>query len=362
MKKILITICVIAIGTSCSDDDSGLRNNAFDRGLRLRNVAENVIIPAYEDMVAATAQLDADAETFVTELNDENLSILKQQWTDTKLVWKQAQIFNFGPIESLALETSVDNWPTNDFGIESTINSGQPIDQDFLLTVASDRKGLPAIEYLLFSGDSQESIDQFLNSEARQAYLLALTENLNIIANTILNEWVPRGNNFGQTFIESVGNSAGSSATLLANEMIFLQEIVKNFKIATPLGLRTSGEVRPDLVEAPFSQLSLTFAQENVTIIEKVFTGNGNNGFDDYLDALDVQDDDIPLSKAIREQIDASRNALDAIPPPLTVAVTSDANAVENAFIELQQLTVLLKTDMMSSLGLLVTFSDNDGD
>ena len=51
-----------------------------------------------------------------------------------------------------------------------------------------------------------------------------------------------------------------------------------------------------------------------------------------------------------------------ALSDPLSTNITTNNTAVVAAYTELQKLVVLLKTDMTSSLSILITFGDNDGD
>jgi uncharacterized protein len=68
------------------------------------------------------------------------------------------------------------------------------------------------------------------------------------------------------------------------------------------------------------------------------------------------------LSERINQQVNEARLALTLITSPLSEAIVNDPEIVENAYNELQQVVVLLKTDMISALGVSVTSTDNDGD
>jgi predicted lipoprotein len=116
-------------------------------------------------------------------------------------------------------------------------------------------------------------------------------------------------------------------------------------------------------VESLYAGISLDLIEENLNVIESIFTGKDGQGFDDYLDALNIDDrEGHSLSTTIRQKIEKSRQSLEAINDPLQEAVLNQKEEVEQLFIDLQELTVLMKNDMMSRLGLLVIFSDNDGD
>lgn len=47
---------------------------------------------------------------------------------------------------------------------------------------------------------------------------------------------------------------------------------------------------------------------------------------------------------------------------PLNVSIDQDFDKVNDLFLKMKQLIVLIKVDMMSQLGLIITYTDNDGD
>ncbi len=360
MKQILIFsafIMLMALPFSCSEDTPEV-NDEFDREGILDNVATNIIVPAYQDFSEKTEFLQQKTETFLAQPTAQTLEEVRNAWIAAKLSWKSGEAFNFGPVEQLALETAIDLWPTNASGIEEAIQNYNGA-ATYMEAIGSDRKGLAAVEYLLFHADQTQIVGEFA-AENRKAYLNLLVQTLADHASKLLGEWE---NGYESTFISNTGNNANASTTLLSNEMIFLLETVKNYKVATPLGLRTLSDPLPEQVESLYADLSLDLIRENLKIMESIFTGKAGQGFDDYLDALDIDDGQgNALSAKILQKFTKSHQSLDAIDGPLQVAVLEQKEAVEQLFIDLQELTVLLKNDMMSRLGLLVIFSDNDGD
>jgi predicted lipoprotein len=53
---------------------------------------------------------------------------------------------------------------------------------------------------------------------------------------------------------------------------------------------------------------------------------------------------------------------LDLINSPLSTAVTAQKDLVGTAYDEVKKLQVMMEVDMINNLGVLLTFSDNDGD
>ncbi len=53
---------------------------------------------------------------------------------------------------------------------------------------------------------------------------------------------------------------------------------------------------------------------------------------------------------------------MQAIPDPFSATIQVNAGPADAIYAISQQLVVLLKTDMPSALGVLITYGDNDGD
>jgi predicted lipoprotein len=102
---------------------------------------------------------------------------------------------------------------------------------------------------------------------------------------------------------------------------------------------------------------------ENVESVKDVFNGGNGAGMDDYLNALDVKDDEgLLLTKKINQQFDKVINIARSIEEDLSSAIINQNPKLDELYLEMINLTIIIKNDMMSQLGLLTVFSDNDGD
>ncbi|WP_258103046.1 imelysin family protein [Marinoscillum sp. MHG1-6] len=357
MRNGLILVCVVFTILSCDDKGDNQRVDNFDRGPMLTNMAENIIMPAYADFATKTGALTDSIDLLLDTVTAENLEATQAAWLDAKLSWKYAQIFNFGPVDTELLEANIDYWPTSGVGIENEI-----MDFDgsttYLDLVGANKKGLVAVEYILFHADSTTVIGE-LKEGKRLSYLSAVSKELETNADLILSLW---NGGYKSSFVENTGNDVGSSATALANELIMLVEKIKNYKVALPAGISTGGILSPQSVESYYAKESMAMILKNLDAIEDVFAGKAGQGFDDYLDTLALDNGVEKLSSKIIAQIEKCRTTAESIDGPLQDALDAQSATIEQLFIDLQGLTVLMKTDMMSRLGLIVTFSDNDGD
>ena len=129
-----------------------------------------------------------------------------------------------------------------------------------------------------------------------------------------------------------------------------------------------SQQEMPELVECYFYQQSLPFAYRAVESMKKYINGqsysdNTNGlGLDDYMDHVGATSGSVNLSIDINNQIDEILTALLATNDPLSNEILTNKDNVVACYSKLQELVPLMKVDMTSALGVLITYQDNDGD
>jgi|GEM_PF-1743475 len=354
----ILGLGIVAVMTSCTPDSEQKTDN-FDRGLILKQAADSLILPSFHTFSVAATTLDEQVTQFNKEPSQTNLTSLRSAWLNARLQWKACEPFKFGPIENMGLTNAMDIWPADTAGVSTSVKNYDGKDS-YLLKVGSDKKGFSAIEYLIFGNADDKVLTTFEDSN-RRAYLKLLSADLVDNIDTIIDAWK---NGYADSFQSNDGNDAGAGSTLLANELIHQIEVTKNFRVSTPLGSRTgSSTPLPDKLESPFALKSKELLLASLDATQTVFTGGNGQGFDDYLDALGIIDDNGKLlSEKINEQIALCKADAEALNGSMKDALESNKDAVTKLYVDLQQLTLLIKTEMMSQLGLLVVFSDNDGD
>jgi uncharacterized protein len=340
----------------------------FDRGAMLRNLSKNVAYPLVQDAATQSEMLVQTAYAFRDNPTLETLSSLRGQWLVTKLAWERTEVVALDA--DMTLLTQIDKWPSNENFIEEFIAEEPAITVDFVAGSGSTAKGLPAIEYLIFDTESEDSaILTRLQEPNRMAYLVAATENVRDNIHTLQRFWSAEGENYVATFASAERDDGDlqSSVSMSVNEMVAVLEGMVQKEIAVPLGSKSYGEPFPTAAEGWRSLTSTQNLIANLEGVRFLLTGDSPAGTDgvglnDYLDALNVMSGDVLLSEAINTQLDKAMAALQAIDQPLTVAIESDKASVERARDELRALLVLIKNDMASHLGVTITFNDSDGD
>jgi len=361
----LFTLFILVLVSAC--DESGPEKVDFDREAMLVNMADGLIIPAYADFQSKAEALHTSIQEFADFPNVDQLEEARATFKAAWKSWQYVGYFEFGPAMSANLRNNLNVFPTDTEQIQANIASGS---YDLASAVNIDAKGFPALDYLLFGvGETAQNIAGYYDDETlgneRTAYLKAVSGEINELAGEVSEEW----QNYRTTFVSSLGTETGSSTALLVNELNFhYDQRIKNGKIGIPAGKKSLGETLPDKVEALYSGMSVELAVAGLQAFQDIFTGTSfanqqnDSGLDDYLNALNAQYNEESLSSAILNQIELGIDATKDIPPPLSDAVDTHSENVDNAYLEIQRLVALIKVDMTSALGVLITYQDNDGD
>lgn len=371
MKKIIqnkvlyfLLAGTVAFLMSCNGNDQSVTNT--ERKTILKNIAEKAIVPAFTDFQEKATELHKAALKFAESTDQASMEQVQQKWIDAAISWKKASVFNQGPVEDLFLASAIDYQSVHYPNIEKAITDGKEINSDYINAKGSSLKGLKAIEYLVFGDATQKGKTVGLysgkNGLKRLKYLTALTENLEMNAKKALDAWSADKGNFVAEFEKADGREAGASLGLLINKLVAQINLLKDEKLGAPAGNRNDGVPQPELAEAIPSGQTLQLLKSEIQGFESVITANGKGGIDQLLDKLEAKSGNELLSKKITVQFAKIYNEIDAVSQPLPVAVLDEKEKIAQLYADLKQLQVLLEVDVVNNLGILLTFSDSDGD
>ncbi|MBE2223587.1 MAG: imelysin family protein [Anaerolineae bacterium] len=362
--KILILFTIFLFG--CAPKQETATAVPFDRREMLSNLTYQIILPTHETLESSAEALVQSTQIFVGNPNAENLDSLQNAWLETNLAYMATTPFDFGPVHDTRLHSKLDNRPVDTAYIDETLANDTVITTNSVSDIGSNKIGLGAMEYLIFDAENGDTVilaafQDDENADRRQAYLLALAENIYKTTKNLTAIWDTNGSNYAQWFVESSGEME-SSMNMLVNQMLADLEEIITLRIGFPLGKLSGGVSRPEHVEAPYSQMSLPRIIATVEALQTIYSGGAGSGLDDYLDFLGATYEEELLSQVIHNQFDMTLEALNAVEDPLAIAVDTNSGQVEAAYQELNKLLVLLKVDMANHLGIVLTFNDNDGD
>ena len=357
--KYAILFLAMAI-MSCSDNGEQNTNN-FDRREMLRNMADNLIIPSFEQLNQSALEVNIAIEKLDSELNPQNFNAVRDAWIKLYRDWQYAQLYTFGPAGEQGIQKSllqeIGTFPVNSNRINELIS----LNDTSFINFQRDTRGLLAMEYLLYRDNAYELMQQNKNSVD---YLKAVSRHIIEKVNPVYNEWK---NTYRTTFAEDNSTSIGSATSVFYNEFVLSYEVFKNFKIAVPLG-RKAGQTQaePDLVECKYSGLSLEYLNDHLTALVNIWYGRSRAGQDgigwrEYLTATPGGE---TLIADTEKQINALEEVLRALPKDKTFReiIISDPDSLQDLVVESQKLTRFFKSDLSSLLGITITFSSGDGD
>lgn len=368
MKKIILVALTLIAGfvimQSCkkSGADSGSNNNSFDRKGLLSNVSTNIILPAYTSFQTSVNTFNAAIVAFNAAPDATKLTAAQNAFIALYKQWQWTSLYDFGPASQANFRVNINTFPTDVTQINANIASGT-YNPNLLANLAA--KGLPALDYLLFGvgADNNAILVQYTTDSQpanRKTYLATLTTEVKTRTDAIVSAW---NGSYKATFLSADGTDVGSSLGQMVNQLVYDEEILKNFEIGIPAGVQSMGTTYPTKVEAYYSKISLQLALQHLQAMQNLYLGKDGLGLDDYVAKVNAKySDGRLLNDAIKAQFVIAQTKLQALSDPLSDNITTNNAAVVAAYTELQKLTVMLKTDMTSSLGILITFVDNDGD
>lgn len=368
-----VFIFTMFLTAACGEDDGGPSDkDNFDQKGFLTHIGGALILPAYLDLSEATAELDAAIAAFGESPTSETLAAARSALLDARLSFQHSTPYQFGPAETLGLASDLNVFPVDKLKIERNIESGS---YNLEALSNNDAKGFPALGYLLYGENKSEEelITGFLADSNRLVYLLDVAGLTKATALEVYQAWSPEAGNYLAEFTsdDALGADAGSSLGKLVNALnLSFERNTRDAKIGIPAGIRSLGIIIPEATEAYYAGYSTQLATANIEAFQMLFFGKTKEGadglgLDDYLEAREAKTTSgtsQPLSEAIKGQFEIVFNALNQLEDPLSEQIVTNNEPVQQAFGQMQQLTVLLKTDMASALGVVISYQDNDGD
>ena len=362
----------------------------FSKAAFLRQVAD-CAVGRYQDFEVHAVALEQAAKANVAEPTDGTAKAVRDAWLAANASWQVAEIFRFGPAARTAdddsgaeeLRDQIYAWR---FGgrcpVETALVDNLYASAGFGNSLINYR-GLGAVEYLLFypGSDNDCSSSSAINSKGtwaalglseiatrKRAYAAAVAADVLKNTQKLLQAWDPAGGNFRQKLTHpgsgSVYPNEQAALNAVFHGLFYVDKEVKDFKLGIPLGIYECGSgLCPESLESRFAHVSTANIRQNYLGVRRLFQGCGGNytglGFEDWLDAIGASD----LRGRMLTALDGAQKAIDALDPPLEVAITAHTERVSAVHAALKQLTDLLKAEFVSVLDLELPIgagTDND--
>lgn len=361
MKKTLFLFPLVAIAASvavgCGDE--GTAAPEVDYSALLKDVSEQVALPAHRAGAEKADALLAALRTLETAPSADALQSAQNAWREARAAYRRMDPFNgFGPVPELAIDVRIDASPADPGGIEQTVASADPISADYVGRLGGKKKGFLAVEYLLFKANG-DVLAGFTPGGRRGVLARALGEEIATTMHQLLDAWDPAKGGQGKDLTEAGKGGKYASQLAAIDNLVgggaFTLELVVGARLALPLG-RKSKSGTPDAAQDP------TLASDNAVAdmaasMAGVQSLYQSPGFTTLIRPKLQELDD----KAVAE-MNTCMAKINAIPRPFGTSVTQNTAVVQEAFEACKAFKLTWNTDVTSTLGANVKPLDTDGD
>jgi predicted lipoprotein len=373
---------------------TGTGSDAFDRTALLAHLGADIIVPAVEDADDAVRQLQKAVASYCqavgTADESESRTTAQAAWKRAMVAWQFVEMMKIGPTAENrgALRDQIYSWPaTSSCAVDQDVMvlRAQPATFD-ITTRLTTRRGLAAIEYLLFTTSFEHTcpassapegwatLSNPQRSEARCRFAEVAIDDVALRTNIVRSGWDPgQGNFLGQ--LTSAGSSGSSFAkaqdgvNAISDALFYLDLMTKGKKLAAPMGISinrcgSEGQVCVSDLESVHARHARENIQANLESFHRMFLGNDKDGhagigFDDFLSELGSAE----LAATMIADLDAARAAINAIETPLDQAIVNSPDQVVVVHDRIKAVCDQLKSQFLTILGLEIpdaAAGDND--
>lgn len=387
--SVLLASCSDSIDSSAGEDfDLGTDSNngnttEFNESLLLNDLVELVLSPAISSFSSESQSLSenvsAYCDSLATSTAEEQLTSAKQQWRQTMASWQQIEVMQIGPLldNDATLRNAIYSWPvTSQCAVDQDVGyfeAGNINGVDYDISRRTNtRRGLDALEYLLFNNDinhscSRDSLAPANWNErpeqerkiARCSFAKEVAIDISNSATSLVNLW--SGDNGFAKVLKSAGAEQSEFASThdavnrITDAMFYLDSITKDLKLAAPIGLATNSCGTASCVQDLESNLSdnaLANIKSNLIAMQSLFLGAplGTDavGFDDYLVDVDASD----LATTMAADIQAALDATDTFEGSMIDAVNNNPERIQTLHSAIKVVTDNLKSMFITYLSL----------
>ncbi|MCJ8296186.1 MAG: hypothetical protein MJK15_17425, partial [Colwellia sp.] len=124
-------------------------------GLWLNDLANNHVLPSYQNLQASSAALSSQTTEFCAKAsnNNDELEVLQQSWRAVVASWQTIAWLKVGPIVNDNRIFRLHYWPDSKDnvgrGVTNLLASSEDVNEAFIAKQSVGSQGLPALERLL---------------------------------------------------------------------------------------------------------------------------------------------------------------------------------------------------------------------
>lgn len=355
-RALLVTVLVGALGLSaCSSGGSDSKSTTTLAPIPvkvpevLQGIADDVIVPSYEHLSTSLTDLNTATEALCAEPSEANLTAAQEAWKGAATAWQGTRGSGVGPALDARLASDV-GFAARATVIDDLLEGSDPVDEDAMSEEGAAARGIYASEIALFG----EGSDTLTTAEGarRCQYATSVSALAWQAADAITTQWTE--GDAVQTFVDGLDGTPQSSIDAVVNEMSHRLEELDMMGLRDMTTAKTVDDLDPTRVGGP-AQYRLADRKALLHNITDTI-GDGSSGISALVGAKDAG-----TMKRLVAASDKADAKVDALPDSVQDAL-EDPAAVKAAFDAVNELKVLLTTEVASKLGVTITFSDSDGD
>lgn len=375
IKKVSIMGLLLSLGlalfASCEEAQPG----ADPREPIIAALASEVYSPAYVTLEQHLERLHEANVALCQQPAQASLELARERWKEANAAQREVTFLGFGLYEELRLDAYLSRWPTSQEALEALVKDAQqsPLNAASINEQGANKRGLPAMEYLLFgqAPDPQPpaSFEDAALGARRCELLVALSADSVAQTSPLKEAWQDEQS---AAFIEFVTAGNGSTRymsrqdliSMLVNHIVTRQEYLTYTVLGAPAGFKEGVAPDPMSLQGWRSQSSAEALLHELEGLRHLWTGSlkpvARGQERGLLAPTRAQSPE--LADRLLDALETAKQRIEEIDGPLQAAISEQPEQVSAAFEALQTLTRLLKTEWAADLGVTVTFNDNDGD
>jgi predicted lipoprotein len=329
------------------------------------SLADGVFVPAYREAADAAERLATAVEQLQAEPSPQTLGAARSAWREARLAWSRTLAFDFGPAEDRRSMVIVDWLPVDPAKIEQALARPDSFTVEYVVEfLGSPQRGLGAIEYVLFSPESDEqALEQLRSGDGRRIeFLLANAQAVAAELNEVYREWMSE-TEYGHAYRDVLTGEApvsifvNGALTEVVSGPVFLLQTVADMQLVELVDMTGGGMDLSRLPSVPSGTVWQDI-RSRVAGVRDVYVGAESGlGLSDLIVQLSGSAD-----ARMKEALNDVLAAFDAMTLPVERAAVERPEEVRAVFLRLKDVQRILNTEVVSLLGVSTGFSDNDGD
>ena len=318
------------------------------------STVNNYILPAYQSLEKNTKSLNSAINDLclAEKKPTEALEKARDAFHQTMDAWQFIQNIQFGPIQVLMRNYSMQFWPDKKNHVGKHLTS--LLETNDLATLTEDEfhkasvsiKGLPAIERFLFDDDETQ---QLINKPFHCHVLKRISSYTEGIGHDLVIEWKEMKMQFTYVSDDGYFESDIDAATALLKALVEPIEVIRDLKLLRPLGSEF-GQQKMKRLESWRSQRSLRNIEMNIASLNDLY-----KNLDGIVDKTE--------NRLLNEKFMLVLKQIKTMKSPIELSIETKAGYQEilNLSDSLKTLHALLEK-VINNQGIHLGFNSRDGD